>query len=209
MNNTKNRKIGFIVLIDLVTTLKNKGFKIGYGRGSAAGSLIGYLLNIHDIDPIKHDLYFERFLNSERMDYPDIDIDLSPKAREYAIKYLKEKYPNKVATFAVQSKLGIKGSVADSLRILGYSTKIIKEVSEDIEENYNGELSELKSLKHILKDIPDFEKGINKLKGENVNYSQHVSAVLVDNEEYNYDSLEEKNNLRTLNINDKNINKIK
>lgn len=199
----------FIILVDLLQHLKQNNFKIGYGRGSAAGSLVAYLLNIHDIDPIKYNLYFERFLNKGRFDYPDIDIDMSNQARNFSINYLKEKYPNKVATFAVETKLGIKSTVSDTLRILGYSSKVREKISNDIDKNYKGDLEELESFKNILKEIPNLKNTINTLIGENFNYTQHVSAVIVDNEEFNYDTLEEKNNLKVLNINNKNLNKIK
>ncbi len=71
---------------------KNNGIAVGPGRGSAAGSTRSYLLGITDVDPLKYNLLFERFLNPERVTMPDIDIDFSDKRRDEVIEYVKEKY---------------------------------------------------------------------------------------------------------------------
>ena len=81
----------FLLVNDYVSFAKNNDIKVGPGRGSAASSLIAYLLNITDIDPIKYDLIFERFLNTDRLSMPDIDIDFEDDKRELVINYLKQK----------------------------------------------------------------------------------------------------------------------
>lgn len=82
----------FLIVADFVQFAKDKGIAVGPGRGSAAGSLVAYLLNITDVDPLAHNLLFERFLNPERVSMPDIDIDFSDNRRDEVIEYVREKY---------------------------------------------------------------------------------------------------------------------
>ena len=82
----------FLIVWDFVRFAKSKGILVGPGRGSAAGSLVAYLLSITEIDPIEYNLLFERFLNPERISMPDIDIDFSDYRRNEVIEYVKQKY---------------------------------------------------------------------------------------------------------------------
>src|SRR5919197_5216496 len=82
----------FLIVWDFVKYAKDNGIAVGPGRGSAAGSIVSYALNITDLDPLAYDLLFERFLNSERVSMPDIDIDFSVKGRERVIRYVQDKY---------------------------------------------------------------------------------------------------------------------
>ena len=82
----------FLIVWDFVSYAKRQGIPVGPGRGSAAGSLVSYLLGITDLDPLKHDLLFERFLNPGRVSMPDIDIDFSVEGRDKVIDYVAAKY---------------------------------------------------------------------------------------------------------------------
>ena len=82
----------FLIVWDYVNYAKGHGISVGPGRGSCAGSLVAYALRITDLDPIKYNLLFERFLNPERVSLPDIDIDFSDKKRDQVIRYVSEKY---------------------------------------------------------------------------------------------------------------------
>ena len=82
----------FLIVWDFVNYAKSNGIAVGPGRGSAAGSIVAYSLPITDVDPLRYDLLFERFLNAERVSMPDIDIDFSVRGRERVIRYVTEKY---------------------------------------------------------------------------------------------------------------------
>src|SRR5699024_7524642 len=82
----------FLIVYDFVQFAKRKQIAVGPGRGSAAGSIVAYLLGITDVDPLKYNLLFERFLNPERVSMPDIDIDFSDTRRDEVIDYVQEKY---------------------------------------------------------------------------------------------------------------------
>ena len=82
----------FLVVADFINYAKSKGIPVGPGRGSAAGSLVAYVLGITDVDPIPYDLIFERFLNPERVSMPDIDIDFCGEGRDEVIRYVTDKY---------------------------------------------------------------------------------------------------------------------
>src|SRR5690606_19784965 len=82
----------FLIVWDFVKYSKDSGIAVGPGRGSAAGSIVSYALNITEVDPLAYGLLFERFLNPERVSMPDIDIDFSVKGRERVMRYVAEKY---------------------------------------------------------------------------------------------------------------------
>ncbi len=86
----------FLIVWDFVKYAKDNGIAVGPGRGSAAGSIVSYALDITEVDPIAYDLLFERFLNPERVSMPDIDIDFSVKGRERVMRYVAEKYGARV-----------------------------------------------------------------------------------------------------------------
>ncbi len=105
----------FLIVWDFVHFAKKNGVTVGPGRGSAAGSLVAYCLQITDLDPIANDLLFERFLNPGRKSMPDIDIDFSVQGRERVFAYVTEKYGrDRVAQIITFSKLQAKASVRDA-----------------------------------------------------------------------------------------------
>ena len=110
----------FLIVWDFVRFAKANGISVGPGRGSAAGSIVAYALRITDLDPLRYDLLFERFLNPGRKTMPDIDIDFSVHGRERVIAYVTEKYGReRVAQIITFSKLAAKASVRDAGRVMG------------------------------------------------------------------------------------------
>lgn len=111
----------FLIVWDFVRYAREQGIPVGPGRGSAAGSLVAYLLGITDIDPLRYQLIFERFLNPARVSPPDIDIDFSDKGREEVIRYVTRTYGQEnVAQIITFGTLAAKASVRDVGRALGY-----------------------------------------------------------------------------------------
>ncbi len=110
----------FLVTADLVRHAKENGIRVGPGRGSAAGAMIAYALGITELDPMKHGLLFERFLNPERVSMPDIDMDFDERRRADMIRYATEKYgEERVAQIVTYGSIKAKAAVKDSARVLG------------------------------------------------------------------------------------------
>ena len=111
----------FLVTADLVRYAKESGIRVGPGRGSAAGAMIAYALGITELDPIKHGLLFERFLNPERISMPDIDMDFDERRRSDMIRYATTKYgEERVAQIITYGSIKAKAAIKDSARVLGY-----------------------------------------------------------------------------------------
>ncbi len=111
----------FLIVWDFVKYAKDSGIAVGPGRGSAAGSLVAYSLQITDVDPLRYDLLFERFLNPERVSMPDIDIDFSVRGRERVIRYVTEKYGKEsVAQIVTFGKMFPRAATRDAARVLGH-----------------------------------------------------------------------------------------
>src|SRR5256714_5876035 len=111
----------FLIVWDFVRFAKDNGIAVGPGRGSAAGSLVSYALRITDVDPLRYDLLFERFLNPERVSMPDIDIDFSVRGRERVIRYVTEKYgKDSVAQIVTFGKMFPRAATRDAARVLGH-----------------------------------------------------------------------------------------
>ena len=111
----------FLVTADLVRHAKESGIRVGPGRGSAAGAMIAYALGITELDPMKHGLLFERFLNPERVSMPDIDMDFDERRRGDMIRYATEKYgEERVAQIITYGSIKAKAAIKDSSRVLGH-----------------------------------------------------------------------------------------
>jgi len=127
----------FLIINDFVRAAREKGIAVGPGRGSAAGSLVAYLLGITDINPLPYDLIFERFLNPERISMPDIDIDFCDHRREEVIQYLREKFGEQnvaqIATFGTMAARAVIRDVGRALRFsYGEVDRIAKLISPEI-----------------------------------------------------------------------------
>jgi DNA polymerase-3 subunit alpha len=170
----------FLVVADFIMWAKNNGIAVGPGRGSAAGSLVAYALGITDLDPIKHGLIFERFLNPERVSMPDIDIDFDERRRGEVIRYVTEKYgEDKVAQIVTFGTIKAKAAIKDAARVLGYpyalGDKITKAMppavmGKDIplsgifDENHP-RYHEAAEIRALYEQDPDVRKVIDTAKG--------------------------------------------
>ena len=111
----------FLIVWDFVKFAKDNGIAVGPGRGSAAGSIVSYVLTITDVDPLRYNLLFERFLNAERVSMPDIDIDFSVKGRDRVIRYVSAKYGTEsVAQIITFGRMFPRAATRDAARVLGY-----------------------------------------------------------------------------------------
>jgi DNA polymerase-3 subunit alpha len=111
----------FLVVADFINWAKDNGIRVGPGRGSGAGSMVAYAMRITDLDPLKHGLIFERFLNPDRVSMPDFDIDFDERRRGEVIRYVTEKYgDDRVSMIVTYGTIKAKQAVKDSSRILGY-----------------------------------------------------------------------------------------
>jgi len=131
----KEMKVASYLLIvwDFINWARNQGIPVGPGRGSAAGSLVTYIVGITDIDPLRFDLLFERFLNPERVSMPDIDTDFSDKERHLVIKYVSEKYGHECVTQIVTyGSMKAKAAIRDVGRVLGIPIPEVNAIAKSI-----------------------------------------------------------------------------
>lgn len=143
----------FLIVQDFVKAAKERGVLVGPGRGSAAGSAIAYAIGITNIDPIKYNLLFERFLNPERVSMPDIDIDFDDANRQKVIDYVIEKYgKNQVAQIITYGTMAAKSSIRDVGRVLQYPLGETDKLAKMVPEGPGV------SLKKAFADNPDLEK---------------------------------------------------
>ena len=141
----------FLIVQDYVSFAKNNGIVVGAGRGSAAGCLVAYLLDITQIDPIKYDLQFERFLNPYRKTMPDIDVDFMDIRRDEVVQYMRDKYGNeRVANIVTFQTIQAKQSLRDIGRVYGFPTNHIDLLSKRITKNNV-------SLRDAYKTLPEFK----------------------------------------------------
>jgi DNA polymerase-3 subunit alpha len=125
----------FLIVWDFIAFARRNGVGVGPGRGSAAGSLVSYCLEITDIDPIRYDLLFERFLNPGRKSMPDIDIDFAVEGRERVINYVAEKYGrDRVAQIITFSTMAARAAVRDAGRVLEVPYGVVDRIAKLIPE---------------------------------------------------------------------------
>jgi DNA polymerase-3 subunit alpha len=123
----------FLIVQDFINAARKMGVVVGPGRGSAAGSLVSYSLGITNIDPLKYDLLFERFLNPDRVSMPDIDIDFSDNKRDQVIKYVKDRYgADAVAQIITFNKLSSRAVLKDVGRVIGVPLGTIDSITKNI-----------------------------------------------------------------------------
>ncbi len=177
----------FLIVWDFIHYSKREKIPVGPGRGSAAGSIVAYLLGITDIDPLKYDLLFERFLNPARVSMPDIDIDFCYERRGEAINYVVQKYgKNNVAQINTFGTLGAKAVVRDVGRVMGMEYNEVDKIAKLIP-------NEIKiSLKKAVKVNPDLQNLYNNdnqvhtlietalsLEGNIRNTSTHAAGIVI------------------------------
>ncbi|MDR1393884.1 MAG: DNA polymerase III subunit alpha [Bifidobacteriaceae bacterium] len=121
----------YLVVADFINWAKSQGIRVGPGRGSGAGSMAAYAMGITDIDPIKHGLLFERFLNPERESLPDFDVDFDERRRGEVIKYVIDKYGgDRVAQLVTFGRIMAKQAIKDSTRVLGYTYSVGEQLTK-------------------------------------------------------------------------------
>ena len=175
----------FLIVYDYILYSKKNNILVGPGRGSAAGSLVSYTLGITDIDPIKYNLLFERFLNKERITMPDIDIDFDANKRMEVIDYVTQKYgEKKVVGIITFNTLGAKQVIRDVGRVLKISQRMIDSIakmcSKDLKTSYkeNFNLQKLINNSEELKKLYDISL---QLEGLPRHISVHAAGVVMSN----------------------------
>ena len=128
----------FLIVWDFINYAKSNGIPVGPGRGSAAGSIVSYCLKITDIDPIRYDLLFERFLNPERVSMPDIDVDFCPNGRQTVIDYVSQKYgAEKVVQIVTFGTLAAKGVIRDVARVMDLPYALADSIAKMVPNELN------------------------------------------------------------------------
>ncbi|PIR47317.1 DNA polymerase III subunit alpha [Candidatus Uhrbacteria bacterium CG10_big_fil_rev_8_21_14_0_10_50_16] len=180
----------FLIVHDFVSYAKKKGILVGPGRGSAAGSIIAYVLQITDVDPIKYDLLFERFLNPDRISMPDIDLDFADSRRGEVLEYVRDKYgADHVAGIVTFGKMMPKAAVRDAARVLGLTfpeaDRISKLMPNPVQGRYmpiadavknHIELRNDYQVDHMTKRVVDLAA---KIEGAPRHTSQHACGIVI------------------------------
>jgi DNA polymerase-3 subunit alpha len=178
---------GYLLIVwDFIRFAKQKGIPVGPGRGSAAGSLVSYAMEITDIDPLEYGLLFERFLNPERISMPDIDIDFCTNRRGEVIQYVTEKYGREqVAQIITFGTLAAKAAIKDVGRVLDMTFAEVDRISKLIPKTLNikleqaiedPELKALASKEARVKEVLDISL---KLEGVCRNAGMHAAGVVI------------------------------
>ncbi len=157
----------FLIVADLMNWAKDHGIAVGPGRGSAAGSIVSYILNITDIDPLAYGLLFERFLNPERITMPDIDMDFADTRRDEVLAYAKEKYgEDHVAQIITFGTMAARAAVRDAGRAMGLSYGLCDQVAKLIPpmEDLATALEQVPELKQMSRDNPEVKKLLDAAK---------------------------------------------
>jgi len=180
----------FLIVQDFIAEARRQGVWVGPGRGSAAGSIVSYALDITTIDPLKYDLLFERFLNPDRVSMPDIDIDFTDTKRDLVIKYVKQKYgENAVSQIITFNTLQSKAVLKDVGRVLGIPLSTVEPITKQI-PTFQGKVMELKDAYKEIADLKELRKNGDEkmqewldislvLEGMNRNAGMHAAGVVI------------------------------
>ncbi|MDX8252685.1 DNA polymerase III subunit alpha [Acinetobacter pittii] len=183
----------FLIVMDFIQWAKNNGVPVGPGRGSGAGSLVAYSLKITDLDPLRYDLLFERFLNPERVSMPDFDVDFCIAGRDRVIDYVSRTYGREaVSQIATFGTMAAKGAIRDVARVLGKSYGLADRISKMVPTKPLGvDLATAIEMEPQLKDIvtnpsnPDNDDASEiwemalKLEGITRNTGKHAGGVVI------------------------------
>jgi len=182
----------FLIVADYIKWAKNNDIPVGPGRGSGAGSLVAWCLSITDVDPIKFNLIFERFLNPDRISMPDFDIDFCEEKRDKVFEYLSNKYKNSVAHIITFGKLKARMVIRDVGRVLGLSYGFIDSIAKMIPfdpsrpQSLNECINSEPRLQKLIKDDLRVKKLVNlslMLEGLNRNIATHAAGVVIADQE--------------------------
>ncbi len=180
----------FLIVWDFIRFARENGIMVGPGRGSAAGSIVSYCLEITNIDPIKYDLIFERFLNPERVTMPDIDIDFCYERRSEVIDYVIQKYgADKVAQIVTFGTMAAKLAIRDTGRALdmpyGFVDGVAKQIPNELNITIEKALESNKQLKTMYDSDPQVKRLIDvssELEGLPRHTSTHAAGVVITRE---------------------------
>ncbi|MBE7704234.1 MAG: DNA polymerase III subunit alpha [Cyanobacteria bacterium SIG29] len=176
----------FLIVWDFINYAKTHGVPVGPGRGSAAGSLIAYALGITDLDPIKHHLFFERFLNPERISMPDVDIDFGD-GRERVIEYVTEKYgKDKVCQIITFGTLSAKAAIKAVARVMNLPFEISNKVSQFVPSEVGMTIDKALEVSPDFKKVYDEDALIRQIidearniEGLKQNTGMHAAGVII------------------------------
>jgi DNA polymerase-3 subunit alpha len=187
----------FLVVADFIRWSRDHGIRVGPGRGSGAGSMAAYAMRITDLDPLKHGLIFERFLNPDRVSMPDFDVDFDERRRGEVIKYVTEKYgEERVAQIVTYGTIKAKQALKDSTRVLGMPFSVGEKLTKafpppvmgkdmplgDVTDPASERYKEAGDLRQLLQSDPEaarvFETalGIENLKRQ---WGVHAAGVIM------------------------------
>ena len=177
----------FLIVWDFVSFAKRNGILVGPGRGSAASSIVTYGLDITGLDPLEHNLMFERFLNPSRISMPDIDIDFADDRRGEVIEYVVHKYgEDRVAGIATFGTLRAKAAIKDCARAMGYpisdSDRIAKMIPGDVGTTIDSALASVPELSAAYKNEPPTKELVDtakKVEGLNRHPGKHAAGVVI------------------------------
>ena len=178
----------FLIVSDYIKWAKKNDIPVGPGRGSGAGSLVAWCLSITDVDPIKFNLIFERFLNPDRISMPDFDIDFCEEKRDLVFEYLTKKYKDSVAHIITFGKLKARMVIRDVGRVLGLAYGFVDSISKMIPfdpsrpQNLTECIAGEPRLQKLLNEDPRVKKLVNlslKLEGLNRNVATHAAGVVI------------------------------
>ncbi|MRR08244.1 MAG: DNA polymerase III subunit alpha, partial [Deltaproteobacteria bacterium] len=178
----------FLIVADFINYAKSNGIPVGPGRGSAAGSLIAYSMGITDIEPIKYDLIFERFLNPERVSMPDIDVDFCRKRRDEVIRYVTEKYgKDNVAQITTFGTMKSKAAVRDIGRALGMPYAEVDKIAKLITSDEGGieraisEEPQIRDLYATDDRVRELLDNASVVEGLARHASTHAAGIVIGN----------------------------
>jgi DNA polymerase-3 subunit alpha len=177
----------FLIVADFIRWAKDQKIPVGPGRGSGAGSLVAYVLGITDVDPLQHDLLFERFLNPERVSMPDFDIDFCMEGRDRVIEYVAERYGrDRVSQIITYGTMAAKAVIRDAGRVLGqpygFVDRIAKQVPFEIGMTLEKALHQEPELASMYRDDEDVRGLIDlakSLEGLVRNAGKHAGGVVI------------------------------
>ena len=177
----------FLIVSDFIGYAKRNGIPVGPGRGSAAGSMVSYCLNITDIDPLKYSLYFERFLNPERVTMPDIDIDFCIRRRQDVIDYVSRKYgEDHVAQIVTFGTMKAKAAIRDVGRVLNLPYAEVDNIAKQVPFSLDMTLDKALQLSKPFMDLYEGSEVVKKLvdtarklEGMPRNSSTHAAGVVI------------------------------
>ncbi|MGB6063413.1 MAG: DNA polymerase III subunit alpha [Desulfomonilaceae bacterium] len=176
----------FLIVADFINFARENSIPVGPGRGSAAGSLAAYSLGITDIDPIRYDLLFERFLNPERKSMPDIDVDFCMQGRDRVIDYVSQRYgKDRVAQIITFGRMQAKAVVRDVARVLGFpyaeADQIAKLIPDTLKMTLDKALKEEPRLREMMKrpEVAELIETARSLEGLTRHASTHAAGIVI------------------------------